>query len=195
MSHRTTLIAAVAALSLASTAPAFAVSAFYDFESQTPGAATPLSITNNGLTATFSSPSDPGFYSVGNTGGLFAGLTGQDLSYSGYSPDALVISFSAPIGALSFNFGLLDIFGIGGNDTLTLTTNTGGATTATARVVSGYAYPEGFLSYTGPSFTTATLTSAYDIAIDNVSVPEPATLGMLGVGLAGLLASRRRRAA
>ena len=53
---------------------------------------------------------------------------------------------------------------------------------------------EGAIYDLAPDLTSLTITSANPYAIGDVNVPEPMTLSVLGVGLAGLAAARRRRA-
>jgi hypothetical protein len=203
MSFRFVLAAATGAM-LAAASPASA-SYTINFGSLM-GSANPFSTgIVDGNTVTFDSPSgantffveDPGLYvSFG------AGL-GDYLSSSG---DTLTLTFAHPIlGPVTFPFGIEDAsFGLGvdSNDFVTAVSNTG--VTIVANGVADGTFldsPEGTLSINAPGATVLTITSGaagnlLPFAIGNVTldIPEPISLSILGVGLAGLTAVRRRRA-
>jgi hypothetical protein len=146
---------------------------------------------------TFSSPSDPGAYSVGPTNGLYATLTGNALLPTSANPSALDISFSLPVKALTLDFALTDFLGTGGGDVLDWSTSAGGSGNVSASVISGFFFPEGELAYSGPPITELTLTSQYTLAIGNIvanAIPEPATLTLFGLGSLFAAALRRRQA-
>ena len=171
--------------------PAFAAVTSYDF-STVSGSSTPLTLDG----ATFSSPSDPGAYTVGPNGGLFSTLGSTVLSSAGVA-SALDISFAAPVTAIAFNFGLDDLGGVG--DTLSFTPGGGAALIASAATPLGDLFPQGSVSYSGASFDTAVITSSVPLVIADLtttaattSVPEPATFGLLATGLLGLTWLRRR---
>jgi hypothetical protein len=163
--------------------------------------------TTDGNTATFTSTINPnnagisaGTFNVANTG-LFDGFTyglGDTLSYYG---DTLTITFANAIaGSVSFAFGIEDLFGGYGNDFLTVSSNTGvTAIAATALDSNLFSEPEGNAYIDAPGATVLTITSGIPnttnsnpFEIGNVNVPEPISLTILGVGVAGLIAARRR---
>lgn len=199
MSHRRPFVAAASlAFVLAVTeAPVLAaVTTTYDFSTVT-GSTTPLGL--NG--ATFTSPSDPGAYSVGPNGGLYETLPATVLSSAG-TVAALDITFAAPISGISFDFALGDFLAFNGDDSLTLTVD-GKAPVVFNAVLGGSAlFPAGSVAYSGPSFSHVTLNSAEPLAIGNLAtvgavaaVPEPSSALLLAGGLAGVggFARLRRR--
>ncbi len=191
MFHRHQLAAALGALALVS-APAFAASGatLYDFSTVT-GSSTPLTLDG----ATFTSPSDPGAYTVGPNGGLFSTLPATVLSSAGSAAE-LDIAFAAPVSQISFSFAIGDFFALDGDDTLTLTPNVGNAITVHASLPGGDFYPQGTLSFSGAAFTSLSITSGEPLAIGNLqtvaAVPELPTWALFGLGLVGVAALRRR---
>jgi hypothetical protein len=192
MVRRLQTLAAMGALVLSIGAvPAFAGVTTYDFTADaSTGVVTPTSI---GI-ATFSSPSDPGAYTFGPNTGLFSDLGASVLSSAGGVAE-LDITFAAPQDAISFNFALGDFFAGDGSDVLDVSVDGGAPQAFTAALVDGDFFPEGSVALSSSTaFTTLAITSAYAITVaDMSSVPEPASMLLLGAGVAGIGAVRLRR--
>ena len=188
-------LAALAALSLIS-----AHAAVFDFESVPSGAVTTFTVTEGGITATFTVSSGAFFVAPG----FFATLSGQVLLDMDPALHTLSITFSQPLSGLSLVFALNNSLGLG---QLTLTAYSGGlsgavvgSVSASGTVPDGFDYPEGSLTFSGPTFDAITLQSdQQDFAIDNLTVhgvggpeiPEPSTVALVLIGLVGALARRR----
>ncbi|HEX6546811.1 MAG TPA: PEP-CTERM sorting domain-containing protein [Bryobacteraceae bacterium] len=206
----------VSLLLIAGLVPVLKADSIFNFEDQTPGTATPLSETNNGVTATFSSvdlggAAVPGAYDVEtNPDGIGSGLRliRTDASVGAGNPLNLSITLSTPQQSVNLPFALL----AGPNDgaTVTLTaflngTQVGSPVVAPSNVGFSF-YSTGTLAFdagTGNTFNSFLLDpSVLGMGIDDVSVspsaspisgvPEPASVALMFFGLAGILAYVRR---
>jgi hypothetical protein len=209
MLRRTNTIAAIAACALTfGTSAAFAGTTTYDF-SAVSGQSTPASI---GI-ATFNSSADIantlatglGEYTFGANGNLYTALGAYVLAEAGgFSGSSLTINFTVAQDAIRFDYAIGDFFALNGSDTLTVTASDGSTVTSTNAAIpagSGDLYPQGTVSLTSATGFTSVTIAATDAAgpetltiADLTTVPEPATLSILGAGIAGLAGLRRRRA-
>jgi hypothetical protein len=183
------LAMAAALLPAAAHTTLFNGTAVFNFENIAAGTPLPFTETINGLSATFT-----GNASICNSGGLFVTLSGNVSIQQFCGPNTetgpLRISFSEDLSSVSFNFAT-----VGGANSLTVEALENGTPVSTSSFSSsippGQFADEGLASLSG-IFNMLVLTggSGALLAIDNVStptVPEPASLAMLGAGLAGLI--------
>ncbi|RYG22434.1 PEP-CTERM sorting domain-containing protein [bacterium] len=190
---RTTLLAALLCSALAAQA------AFYDFESVALGTTTPFSLTDDGITASFSSSPLAGSYEIADAsdpGLLLTTLTGHILVEPSITSSLLTISFDQPLGVFS------TLFASSSDQPVELNAYSGASLVGTVVVAGvspgGGSYPEGQIGFAGAVFDRVTLQSQADdeaIGIDNVSVqavPEPASMIALGAGAVALLRRRRK---
>jgi hypothetical protein len=146
------------------------------------GTATPFFVTNNGITASFSSPADPGGFETAPTSFSFGPEVVLDPGPAGASFIALDIFFSAPISLISMDFategvGPLNLVALLGFGAV-------GAASATGTIPPGGVSPEGIISFSGVIFDGVRLNSIADpnFAIGNISVtptPEPGSWVLL----------------
>jgi len=175
-----------------------------DFESAPLGLFSSLAL-GNGVTATLSGTLNTtrisGISNVNPSGNGTFNTTrpaGQRYVFldTGSGSAALTFSFSNPIDAFGIYLTGLDSFG-----QVSLAIDDGQPFSLTRSGPSSSGFDVKFLGITdiGGSFSSATLTlltPQYGIGFDDVvysRVPEPATLALLGIGLAGLVGSRRRK--
>ena len=188
------------------TRPAQAQTATFNFDADAFGTATTFTDVSSGLAATFSSPADPGGFTVFPS--LFTTLSGNvliDDVLNANSQIPLDIAFSRPARAFSLSFAQTstnagpfraDFF-------------SGGVHVASASALGtpvGPSNSEGFLSFSGgPLFDSVALTSPNSVAfaVDNLqvdavpAVPEASTTVSLGLllalGMGGVAAAGRRK--
>jgi hypothetical protein len=165
----------------------------FTFDTDSIGTFTQFSDTVGGVSATFSSPADPGGFSV-QQAAIFQALTGHALGDPGPSFQTnipLTISFGTELAAIDLVFATSEF---GTISPLELDAYNGAAFVGTALasglVPNGFFFPEGEIAFAGGAFNRVVLsTAAMGFAIDNVAVaqaPEPSSILLMAIGLGAI---------
>jgi hypothetical protein len=183
---------------LLSSGVARAQTATYNFDSPqwVPGAATPLlnmapdiSVGLPGFRASFTSGPAAGGFSIGSFIVNNPSFSGQNLTQGGLPPgDTLTITLNQPIKSVHLDF---QQFAPGHFD-FTSAAGTASATTATQAGSLDFHSATGFTQFTLAAFYIDN--SSIPMGIDNLvmTVPEPSSLTLAGLGACTLLIRRRR---
>ncbi len=190
---------ALSLFTLANIAPADA--ATFDLTASTgagsPGAVPTFSVTDGGVTATFSNPVTDGLFRDGDGLRVYATAFGGDLTFSSFD-----IVFSQPVKLIGYEVGSASS-NIDGDETITVTS--GGETSVEGPFVALETGVRTFanqitvaagqvvsVAYSGPT-PPGSSESIFWNNLEVTPVPEPASLvGLLGVGALGF-ASRKRK--
>lgn len=160
----------------------------FDFDNDAPfSTTTPFTDTSNGISATFTSPSDPGAFAV--LPSSFQALSGNALTGTAPGVTELDIAFNQSLVAATFTFATSDFITPGPLDLEALYNGTPvGSTSATGIVPAGFIFPEGEIAFEGAAFNQLVVTTpdSPTFAIDNLNVaeaPEPSSASMIVIGL------------
>jgi hypothetical protein len=173
----------------------------FTFDADTLGTSTQFTDTVGGISATFSSPSDPGGFQIQPT--IFQALNGNvlgDPGPAGASGIPLIVTFNQDLSAIAAVFATAD-FGPASPFTLTafLGNTQVGSVTQTGFVPAGFTFPEGEIAFGGSPFNRVVFSSpAPDFAVDQLAVaptPEPGSIWLFGFGLVGVALLLRRKTA
>jgi hypothetical protein len=179
-------------------------STIFNFDGDSLGTSTNFTDTVNGLSATFSSPADPGGFVVYSS--MFETLTGNvlgDPGPAGLDNLALTINFSQNLSAITLDFATAD-FITPSPLTITAYENSTlvGSNTLPGMFLNGFTFPEGEIAFSGLFNQVVISSTATDFAVDNINVitasptPEPAAFALFGGGLLALgLPVLRRKSA
>jgi hypothetical protein len=175
--------------------------ALYNFEDVALNTSTPFSDTESGITANFSSPADPGGFTI-ITSFWVAPISGNVLYDPGPANAGSIpldVSFSSSLTSVTLDFATdgsspftVDAYAGGVSGTFI------GASTDTGVIPSGGTYPQGIITFSSATpfnAITFSASSAPFFAVDNIDVvpvPEPATLALAGLGGLSLLLFRRK---
>jgi len=171
---------------LSCTTPASAAS--FNFETTPEGTSTPFSLSDGGLTASFSSPDGPAFF-VAAAG--FVSLPGRVLLDADPASHELDIGFNQNLTNISLFFALNGTAA----STFTMRAFSGGlsgtqvgSVMATGIIPPGPGFPEGSVMFSGSTFNAVKLTSsAPDFAVDAINastqVPEPGSLATFAAAM------------
>ncbi len=170
----------------------------FNFDANSPGTATGFTDTMGGLSATFSSPADPGGFVIYPS--FFQTLTGNvlgDPGPAGLDNLALTVAFSQNLSAITLSFATFDF---ASPSPLSLTayqnSNPVGFISQSGMFLSGFSFPEGQITFSGNAFNKVVISStAQDFAVDNINLspaaatPEPSALMLSATGLLALIIS------
>jgi len=204
-------LAALALWGLAAAVPAHAQIGVFNFNSDAVGKTTAFSDANGGITATFSSPSDPGAFAIfanpAPSSVLLSGnVLGNGAGAATGSATPLTVAFSQNLASLTLDFVDASAF-LANPQTFTLQAFENGTSVGTVTVpgVRPPAAPnaEGVIGFFGPAFNSVQLSSASTtlFSIDNLTaiaapVPEASTTVSLGLllalGMGGVVRAARK---
>lgn len=180
----------VAAIFVAGLAlPSVTLASTFDFTSTT-ATQTPFTLTSGGVTASFSSPGDPGAFLIEPS--MFHSLGSTVLISQGIMPEELDISFSAPVQHVDFPFATFDL----GPPTILNIAYYDGATLLGTAMFTGtvpplYTFPEGEAAIDASAITSLVITDPDALAFA-IGMPEPSGMALIAVGGLGLAMFRRR---